>query len=905
MNILRVLIIVIVVALIVGCGGGGGRIAGRSATAAFVIDWPSRSGASPETAASIEVALSGKAGLPAPCLVNRPSDTEAASMPCTFANLPVGTLAFTITAYPQANKAGVPVGTASGTVNLVAGNTASAVVSAVLNSTIATFALTANIGTALQTGGTAQLVATAKDAQSRLLLFTPGKLVWSTADQAKAQVDTGGLVLARDAGMVAITAQETQSTKSASMTLTITGPTVIETVTKSVDETGGDVAIPNVADAPAITIPAGMLSGDAKVTVSALASVPTLPANPSAEMVGTPVAVAISGAEVDNTAKLTLTTTVANDPNKMTLLGCEHNGAWTATPVTTAGGVVTADLPMQPAMTRRGGSRQILETIGVIAVISIIMVAIERKYTEPPMEVYPYSFTSSSWGNADDSKWKTSADKRVALMVHGLGKDKTSFNTLASYFAKMKTYDAIYAVDYHTGYGIDALGNKLATIIKDRVTAGKIDIYAHSMGGLVSRSAIECHGAAEKVDVFTSMGTPHFGVTASVLASIGLNYANIFGLTTDNGKYVQELADMFTLSPFLIGLNFPTHTACRYNALIGIDPESPEHYQNDYSWALIPPHDGMVESYSAEFDLSQECATYQKSEISLNHGALLSDKADIYNKTPISIISKWMGVTQPPVTSKTYAKTGAIMVWVPKGSFTMGSPTNVGHEDEHPAHSVVISAGFWMDKYEVTVAQYRAFCAATGHAMPVNPPDTYMNYTNWTDPNIQQYPMVYVSWSDAKAYADWAGLLLPTEAQWEYAARGPQSYNYPWGGIATTNEPYNGWNQNQCANSSNSDSLGIFCWPVGSFPGMSWCKVQDLAGNVSEWCRDWYLSNLYTYSNDTPWTDQVGPTGGTYRVIRGTECGGTESRTRSATRDCASPDMVANTIGFRCISTTP
>jgi formylglycine-generating enzyme required for sulfatase activity len=245
---------------------------------------------------------------------------------------------------------------------------------------------------------------------------------------------------------------------------------------------------------------------------------------------------------------------------------------------------------------------------------------------------------------------------------------------------------------------------------------------------------------------------------------------------------------------------------------------------------------------------------------------------------------------------------GHEMVWVPGGSFTMGTEYGEVWWDAPHTQQVTLS-GYWLDKYEVTVAQYRAFCAATSRALPSFPSGyCWADKSGWDDPTLQMHPIVNVTWYDAKAYADWAGLQLPTEAQWEYAARGPEGRNYPWGGTATSDNPYHGWDASKCANVYNSSNVGTSTWPVGSFPsGVSWCGVQDLAGNVWEWCADWYAP----YAN-TPVTNPQGPSSGTVRMLRGGSWDNDEYGTRGAYRyGGGSPDIWYNNVGFRCASLSP
>ena len=261
-----------------------------------------------------------------------------------------------------------------------------------------------------------------------------------------------------------------------------------------------------------------------------------------------------------------------------------------------------------------------------------------------------------------------------------------------------------------------------------------------------------------------------------------------------------------------------------------------------------------------------------------------------------------------PGTPGTNATDGASLVWVPGGSFTMGSTVaqDNGFASQGETQQVMLS-GYWMYKNPVTVAQYCAFCAATSRAFPPYPTDftPWSQNTNWTGTvgNLQQTPIVNVTWADCTAYATWAGVQLSTEAQYEYAARGPSGNNYPWGGTANAADPYNGWDQPKCANYYNSYALGKGTWPVGSFPaGASWCGAQDMAGNVWEWCADWRGE----YSS-TPVTNPTGPIRGSDRVLRGGSWGGDYNGdvSRGAYRNSSTPAYYSVYLGFRCTSVSP
>ncbi len=257
-----------------------------------------------------------------------------------------------------------------------------------------------------------------------------------------------------------------------------------------------------------------------------------------------------------------------------------------------------------------------------------------------------------------------------------------------------------------------------------------------------------------------------------------------------------------------------------------------------------------------------------------------------------------LSTTVPTGTPGVNSTDGAMMVWVPRGAFTMGSPRSIGNEDEYPQHNVTVS-GFWMYKFEVTVAQYRVFCAATGHELPPCPDDySWTGTTGWDDPKLQAHPIVNVSWDDAQAYATWAGGYLPTEAQFEYAMRGPYNTNYPWGGFVSQLTASFGWDQTKCANLYNSQNVGKSTWPVGAFTtGISWCLVTGLSGNVFEWCADWYGA----YATEAS-VNPTGPETGEMRVMRGGGWGSNEDDMRGACRYMFDPAYTAADVGFRCVS---
>jgi formylglycine-generating enzyme required for sulfatase activity len=254
---------------------------------------------------------------------------------------------------------------------------------------------------------------------------------------------------------------------------------------------------------------------------------------------------------------------------------------------------------------------------------------------------------------------------------------------------------------------------------------------------------------------------------------------------------------------------------------------------------------------------------------------------------------------------------GIAQVWVPAGTFEMGTdattiadltaerpPPWVLEEfpSEQPAHEVNLTHGYWIDTDEVTNAAFDAFKAAGG----------YTNRAWWSDAGWMwlshrvtddlpltcvgdgpTLPRLCVTWFEAEAYATWRGGRLPTEAEWEFAARGPDSRDYPWG---ETFDP---------AKANVVDSVGPV--PVGGYPaGASWVGARDMAGNAMEWVADWLDPKWYAKS---PTDDPTGPATGTIKVEKGGWWGSNEFVARSAYRHYEDPPTYQDHhIGFRIVS---
>lgn len=305
------------------------------------------------------------------------------------------------------------------------------------------------------------------------------------------------------------------------------------------------------------------------------------------------------------------------------------------------------------------------------------------------------------------------------------------------------------------------------------------------------------------------------------------------------------------------------------------------------------------------------------------------------------------------------------MVWIPTGTFNMGSSNEEGRPDEYPQHKVKVD-GFWMDKTEVTNAQFRKFVEATGYIttaekapdwellkkqLPAGTPkpaesdlvaaslvfqqttnpvslDDPSNWWRWTKgadwkhpegvgssiDGKDNFPVVHISWFDAMAYCKWSGKRLPTEAEWEYAARGGLvDQPYTWGkeNVEEGKPKANTWQGNFPNENTGWDGYKGLA-PVKSYNANGF-GLFDMAGNVWEWCNDWYRADYYQLISNKVSLNPKGPATGydpeepnmPKKVVRGGSflCNASYcSSYRVSARMKTSPDTGSEHTGFRCVS---
>jgi formylglycine-generating enzyme required for sulfatase activity len=283
------------------------------------------------------------------------------------------------------------------------------------------------------------------------------------------------------------------------------------------------------------------------------------------------------------------------------------------------------------------------------------------------------------------------------------------------------------------------------------------------------------------------------------------------------------------------------------------------------------------ETHASDWSVSKPAGiTYHIAPIiieqqSVNETLQDSGEVDIPSVAPDPALT--IGSTQVSVVD------GMTMVYVPEGEFIMGSST--GYKKERPEHTVYLDA-YWIDKTLVTNNMYINCVVSGGCTPPLN-----VSPTKYGHKNSGNYPVVYVSWQQAHDYCKWAGRRLPTEAEWEKAARGVDGRIYPWGNDAPDCQK---GNFKGC-----SEGLSVVdAYPQGASP----YGALDMAGNVWQWVADFYGADYYSIS---PYANPQGPESSEYYVLRGGAWNyGAERFARTFTRLQMTPTHRATNNGFRC-----
>jgi serine/threonine-protein kinase len=218
------------------------------------------------------------------------------------------------------------------------------------------------------------------------------------------------------------------------------------------------------------------------------------------------------------------------------------------------------------------------------------------------------------------------------------------------------------------------------------------------------------------------------------------------------------------------------------------------------------------------------------------------------------------------------------MVYVPAGEFTMGSND---YDDEKPPHAVYLDA-FWIDKFEVTNALYKK-CVDAGKCSAPQESKSSTRALYYGNSQYDNYPAINVTWENATQYCAFAKKQLPTEAQWEKAARGTDKRIYPWGDTFDVNKL-------NSSEGGKGDTTAVGSYPSGASP----YGALDMAGNVWEWVADWYDANYY---KNSPARNPTGPTSGQSRVVRGGSWGSSATSVRAAARPSTSTGATSSVFG--------
>ena len=255
--------------------------------------------------------------------------------------------------------------------------------------------------------------------------------------------------------------------------------------------------------------------------------------------------------------------------------------------------------------------------------------------------------------------------------------------------------------------------------------------------------------------------------------------------------------------------------------------------------------------------------------------------------------------TEAPSNLRVSPVDGMPQVYIPAGTFHMGGFDVRAAPDEFPSRQVTLDA-YWMDQLEVTNAMYQSCIRGGACTLPQNP-GTARKADYFNNPEFKDYPVVYVTWGQAKAYCEWAGRRLPTEAEWERAGRGDDMRTFPWGEDKADHRLAN-------FNMLVTDTSRVGSYPLGASP----FGVLDMAGNVAEWTNDFYRGNYYETAE---LVNPLGPltSSSFFRVVRGGSLGDAEVNIRVSKRSSVlgsnlnavpgTPEYLGDfspRIGFRC-----
>lgn len=259
-------------------------------------------------------------------------------------------------------------------------------------------------------------------------------------------------------------------------------------------------------------------------------------------------------------------------------------------------------------------------------------------------------------------------------------------------------------------------------------------------------------------------------------------------------------------------------------------------------------------------------------------------------------------VTPTPVRPPTEVSPGFVwisttdempLVYIPEGRFLMGTSTDdlQFEEDETPQHEIYLDA-FWIDQLEVTNRMFTE-CVDNGSCEPPSELGSQARTSYYDNLSFAEYPVVNINWEQAQTYCSWVGRRLPTEAEWEKAARGAEGQIYPWGNQEPTCKLLNFWESETGSVNCARDTTLVGKYPDGASP----YGVLDMAGNVWEWVADWYSVDSYKVGPDR---NPQGVNTGDAKVIRGGSFSESGDTVRSANRNQSDPLADSYLIGFRC-----